>query len=103
MHQHRRVLVAISKRAADAQLLSRRRELTLVHVVCLSLLCMFLHPGICTVFCVSFLFCVRAIPCLKTVAPNKEECAANKVDLAYRDYCAHKLVPLNKCRCVRVV
>ena len=34
----------------------------------------------------------------KPVAPNKEECAKNKVDLAYRDYCAHKLVPLNKCR-----
>jgi hypothetical protein len=33
-----------------------------------------------------------------SVAPNKEECAKNKVDLAYRDYCAHKLVPLNKCR-----
>ena len=41
-----------------------------------------------------------ALACAHTVAPNKDECAKNKVDLAYRDYCAHKLVPLNKCRWV---
>jgi len=34
------------------------------------------------------------------VAPSKEDCAKNKIDLAYRDYCSHKLIPLNKCRCV---
>eukprot|EP00277_Geminigera_cryophila_P000136 CAMPEP_0179426316 /NCGR_PEP_ID=MMETSP0799-20121207/12669_1 /TAXON_ID=46947 /ORGANISM="Geminigera cryophila, Strain CCMP2564" /LENGTH=68 /DNA_ID=CAMNT_0021201051 /DNA_START=1201 /DNA_END=1407 /DNA_ORIENTATION=+ len=35
---------------------------------------------------------------MDTVAPIKEECKKNKVDLAYRDFCSHKLIPLNKCR-----
>ena len=37
---------------------------------------------------------------METVAPIKEDCVKNKVDLAYRDFCSHKLIPLNKCRCV---
>eukprot|EP00293_Proteomonas_sulcata_P020077 CAMPEP_0184313674 /NCGR_PEP_ID=MMETSP1049-20130417/66229_1 /TAXON_ID=77928 /ORGANISM="Proteomonas sulcata, Strain CCMP704" /LENGTH=75 /DNA_ID=CAMNT_0026631101 /DNA_START=33 /DNA_END=260 /DNA_ORIENTATION=+ len=32
------------------------------------------------------------------VAPNKDACRENKIDIAYRDYCSHKLIPLNKCR-----
>ncbi|EKX35115.1 hypothetical protein GUITHDRAFT_97918 [Guillardia theta CCMP2712] len=32
------------------------------------------------------------------VPPNKGECAKNKIDPAYRDYCSHLLIPLNKCR-----
>jgi hypothetical protein len=36
---------------------------------------------------------------LDSVAPNKEACQANRIDLAFRDYCSHKLIPLNQCRC----
>lgn len=31
-------------------------------------------------------------------AATREEMSANKVPLAYRDSCAHLLIPLNKCR-----
>eukprot|EP00291_Cryptomonas_curvata_P000719 CAMPEP_0172181796 /NCGR_PEP_ID=MMETSP1050-20130122/18027_1 /TAXON_ID=233186 /ORGANISM="Cryptomonas curvata, Strain CCAP979/52" /LENGTH=105 /DNA_ID=CAMNT_0012855139 /DNA_START=15 /DNA_END=330 /DNA_ORIENTATION=+ len=32
------------------------------------------------------------------VPPKKEECAENRIDHGFRDYCAHKLIPLNQCR-----
>mmetsp|Transcript_36928 Transcript_36928/g.94334 ORF Transcript_36928/g.94334 Transcript_36928/m.94334 type:complete len:80 (+) Transcript_36928:3-242(+) len=32
------------------------------------------------------------------VPPNEQDCKDNLIDIGWRDYCSHLLIPLNKCR-----
>jgi hypothetical protein len=45
-------------------------------------------------FLIIFDGCLSGFP----VPPKKEDCADNRIDPAFRDYCSHKLIPLNQCR-----
>ena len=63
-------------------------------------MCVAVTVGLPISSCSRLPLCLARLPVFPSasVAPNKEECAKNKIDLAYRDYCSHKLIPLNKCR-----